>query len=89
MRWPLSRRVLVQFIALLDGGDAFFEHAEPFFDMRQGAQADLDGTRPIVEGSEHFGLHVAHLLDEVVAETVQITAKFNSEFVQVLLRFQV
>lgn len=93
-RWQSNKRELVQFVPLLDGGDPFFQHAEAFFDMRQGAQTDFDGARPIVKSSEHLGLHVAHFLDKFVAEAVHVAAEFSdvttklrAEFVRITMEF--
>jgi hypothetical protein len=50
--------------ATLDFADSFFEEHGALF-VR--SVLDFNRTGPVVEGSEHFGLHVAHMFNQLVA----------------------
>jgi len=67
--------------ATLETADTFFEQAQTLVEGRDGAELDFNGLSPVMEGPQNLGLHVAHLLDQPVAELVHLLA----ELVQVLL----
>jgi len=46
-------------------GDALFEQSDSLF---VASEFYFGWSGPVVEGAEHFGLHVAHLIDEGFAE---------------------
>jgi hypothetical protein len=45
-----------------------------------GARLDVGGTDSILEGAEDFGLHVAHLLGELIAHLVDARVQASNVF---------
>jgi hypothetical protein len=60
-----ERSLLRVTFAALEFADALFEKSDTFVQRGNGFELNVNGTCPIVEGSKHFGLHVAHALREI------------------------
>ena len=70
-----------------EAADAFFDQAQAFIDRRNGAKLDFDRASPVVESPKNLGLHVAQLLDELIANPViwpRISVIRSAELVNVL-----
>src|SRR5258708_38114787 len=61
-------------LAAFEAADAFFEQAQTLVERRDGAKLDFDRLSPVMERPKNLGLHVAHLLDELVADLDDLAA---------------
>ncbi len=74
--------------AALKFADAFFEKAETFIETGDRLELQIDRASPIIEGSQHFRLHVTHALDKIVMLLANISTqpvKFRAEQMDVCL----
>jgi hypothetical protein len=79
---------LRSFLAALDCADSLFKQNEAFFHVGQCAEPNLDRTSPAVESAEDFGLHVAHLLDQIFAEPIHISMQVGAEPVHISIQLR-
>src|SRR5215467_11110412 len=68
---PLIRPGLVP---TLDRANPIFKHINPLLDFAERAKPNFNRACPAVEGPQNLRLHIAHVLDEVVAHRLHVCA---------------
>jgi len=67
-------------LTAFDRGDPFFQMTQAFVKGRQDAKANLYCACPAMERPQNFGLHVAHLFDQVGVHLFHFTAQLGAHF---------